>query len=65
MVEAGGRLLPIEVKAPAVRAWPTPRTCAPSAPSTAKAPAPACSFTPAALEWLAPDVLAAPWWKVL
>jgi hypothetical protein len=66
VVEAGGRLVPIEVKAS-----PRPRLadCAHLRSFRAeygkKARAALLLHTGDALEWLAPDVLAAPWWRVL
>lgn len=66
VVEAGGKLLPIEVKAGA-----RPRL-ADAAPLRSfrqeygkQARAGLLLHTGATLEWLAPDVLAAPWWRVL
>jgi predicted AAA+ superfamily ATPase len=66
VIEANGRLLPIEVKA----------TVRPRLPHAAhlrsfraeygkKSRAGLLLHTGSNLEWLAPDVLAAPWWKVL
>jgi predicted AAA+ superfamily ATPase len=66
VIEAGGKLLPIEVKA----------TSRPRLADTAhlrtfrqeygkKSRPGLLLHTGSALEWLAPDVLAAPWWKVL
>jgi len=66
VVEAGGRLLPIEVKA---TARPRLADCAHLRTFRAeygrKARAGLLLHTGEALEWLAPDVLAAPWWSVL
>lgn len=66
VIEAGGRLLPIEVKAGA-----RPRL-ADTAPLRSfrqeygkKARAGLLLHTGGAIEWLAPDVLAVPWWRVL
>jgi predicted AAA+ superfamily ATPase len=65
VIEAGGRLLPIEVKATArprladVRHLRTFR-----AEYGKKSRAGLLLHTGSALEWLAPDVLAAPWWRV-
>ena len=59
VIEAGGRLPP--GLACAMR-----RICARSALNMGTRLEPACCCTPATtLEWLAPDVLAAPWWTVL
>jgi hypothetical protein len=66
VIETGGRLLPVEVKA----------TSRPRLSDTAhlrtfrseygkKSRAGLLLHTGSALEWLAPDVLAAPWWRVL
>jgi predicted AAA+ superfamily ATPase len=66
VIEAGGCLLPVEVKA----------TTRPRLPEVAhlrtfraeygkKARAALLLHTGSTLEWLAPDVLAAPWWRVL
>jgi predicted AAA+ superfamily ATPase len=66
VVEDGGRLLPIEVKATS-----RPRLADAAHLRTfrsehgANARAGLLLHTGKALEWLAPDVLAAPWWKVL
>lgn len=66
VVEAGGRLLPIEVKA---TARPRLADCAHLRTFRAeygrKARAGLLLHAGEALEWLAPDVLAAPWWSVL
>jgi hypothetical protein len=65
-VEAGGRLLPIEVKATA-----RPRLADAAHLRTfreeygKKARAGLVLHTGDDLEWVAPDVLAAPWWRVL
>ncbi len=66
VIETGGKLLPMEVKATA-----RPRL-ADAAPLRtfrkeygSKARAGLLLHTGRALEWLAPDVLAAPWWRVL
>jgi len=66
VIETGGRLLPIEVKASA-----RPRL-ADAAPLRSfrreygrKARAGLLLHTGDTLEWLAPDVLAVPWWRVL
>jgi predicted AAA+ superfamily ATPase len=66
VIEAGGRLLPIEVKA----------TSRPRLADAADLRAFRAEYgnqarpglllhTGTALEWIAPDVLAAPWWMVL
>ena len=47
VIEAGGRLLPIEIKASAGRGWPMPRICDRSARSTARSRVQACCCTPA------------------
>ncbi|MCC7196398.1 MAG: ATP-binding protein [Gemmatimonadaceae bacterium] len=66
VIEAGGKLLPIEVKA-----GPRPRLADAAHLRTfreeygAKARAALLLHTGTTLEWIAPDVLAAPWWKVL
>lgn len=65
VIEAGGKLLPIEVKA---TARPRLADCAHLRTFRAeygkKARAGLLLHTGDALEWLAPDVLAAPWWTV-
>jgi hypothetical protein len=66
VVEAGARLLPIEVKAtsrPALRDAANLRTF--RGEYGKKARAGLLLHTGTTLEWLAPDVLAAPWWRVL
>ena len=66
VIEAGGKLLPIEVKADA-----RPRLADAAHLRTfragvrEKARAGLLLHTGSTLEWLAPDVLAAPWWRVL
>jgi hypothetical protein len=66
VVEAGGKLLPIEVKAGA-----RPRLADAAHLRSfrqeygRKARAGLLLHTGSALEWLAPDVLAAPWWRAL
>ncbi len=66
VVEAGGKLLPIEVKSTA-----RPRRADAVHLRTFRseygkqARAGLLLHTGSALEWLAPDVLAAPWWVVL
>jgi predicted AAA+ superfamily ATPase len=65
VIEAGGRLLPVEVKASA-----RPRLADSAHLRTfrteygRKARAGLLLHTGNTLEWLAPDVLAAPWWRV-
>lgn len=66
VIEAGGRLLPIEVKAtgrPRLGDATHLRTF--RAEYGKKARAGLLLHTGSTLEWLAPDVLAAPWWRVL
>jgi hypothetical protein len=66
VIEAGGRLLPIEVKAPG-----RPRLADSARLRTFRqeygkeARAGLLLHAGSTLEWLAPDVLAAPWWTVL
>ena len=66
VIEAGGKLLPIEVKSTT-----RPRLADATHLRTfrteygKKARAGLLLHTGNALEWLAPDVLAAPWWKIL
>lgn len=66
VIEAGGKLLPIEVKATA-----RPRLADAAHLRTfraeygKKARAGLLLHTGSTLEWLTPDVLAAPWWRVL
>lgn len=66
VIEAGGRLLPIEIKASA-----RPRLADATHLRTfrtaygRKARAGLLLHTGTVLEWLAPDVLAAPWWTVI
>jgi uncharacterized protein len=66
VIEAGGKLLPIEVKATS-----RPRLAEAAHLRTfrqeygKKSRAGLLLHTGSSLEWLAPDVLAAPWWKVL
>jgi predicted AAA+ superfamily ATPase len=66
VIEAGGRLLPIEVKA---TARPRLSDAVPlrifRAEYGKKARPGLLLHTGSMLEWLAPDVLAAPWWRVL
>ena len=66
VVEAGNRLLPIEVKAtrrPRLRDAAHLRAFRAEYGNAARAGL--LLHTGAAVEWLAPDVLAAPWWRVL
>lgn len=66
VIETGGRLLPIEVKAsgrPRLADATHLRTF--RAEYGAKARAGLLLHSGRSLEWLAPDVLAAPWWRVL
>jgi predicted AAA+ superfamily ATPase len=66
VIEAGGRLLPIEIKAtgrPRLGDARHLRTF--RAEYGKKARAALLLHTGSTLAWLAPDVLAAPWWKVL
>jgi hypothetical protein len=66
VIEAGGRLLPIEVKAgarPRLAEAATLRSF--RAEYGQRARAGLLLHTGSTLEWLAPDVLAAPWWRVL
>ena len=66
VIEAGGRLLPIEVKAtgrPRIQDARHLRTF--RAEYGKKARAGLVLHTGSTLEWLAPDVLAVPWWRVL
>lgn len=66
VIEAGGKLLPIEVKA---TARPRLADCTHLRTFRAeygkKARAGLLLHTGSTLDWLAPDVLAAPWWRVL
>jgi predicted AAA+ superfamily ATPase len=66
VIEAGGKLLPIEIKA---SARPRLADCKHLRTFRAeygkKARAGLLLHTGSTLEWLAPDVLAAPWWRVL
>jgi predicted AAA+ superfamily ATPase len=66
VIETGGRLLGVEVKAtsnPRLRDAAHLRTF--RAEYSSRARAGLLLHTGKALEWLAPDVLAAPWWRVL
>ena len=66
VVEAGGRLLPIEIESagrPRIGDAARLRTFRTEYGSEARAGL--LLHTGSALEWLAPDVLAVPWWKLL
>ena len=66
VIESGGRLLPIEIKTnsrPRIADTAHLRTF--RAEYGKKARAGLLLHTGSSLEWLAPDVLAAPWWRVL
>jgi hypothetical protein len=66
VIEAGQRLLPIEVKATArPRLRETAHLRAFRAEYGKRARAGLLLHSGTALEWLAPDVLAVPWWRVL
>jgi predicted AAA+ superfamily ATPase len=66
VVEAGGKLLPIEVKAGArPRLSDAAHLRSFRAEYGRKARAGLLLHTGNAMEWLAPDVLAVPWWRVL
>jgi predicted AAA+ superfamily ATPase len=66
VVEAGGRLLPIEIKAGArPRLADAAQLRSFRAEYGKRARAGLLLHAGSALEWLAPDVLAAPWWRVL
>jgi predicted AAA+ superfamily ATPase len=66
VVEAGGRLLPIEIKAGArPRLADAAHLRSFRAEYGKRARAGLLLHAGSALEWLAPDVLAAPWWRVL
>ncbi len=66
MIEAGGKLLPIEVKSTArPRLSDAIHLRTFRAEYGKKARAGLLLHTGNAIEWLAPDVLAAPWWTVL
>jgi len=66
VIEASGRLLPVEVKATArPRLADAKHLRTFRAEYGKKARAGLLLHTGDALEWLAPDVLAAPWWRVL
>jgi predicted AAA+ superfamily ATPase len=66
VIEAGGRLLPIEIKAsgrPRLSDAAHLRTF--RAEYGKKSRAGLLLHTGSTLDWLTPDVLAAPWWRVL
>ena len=66
VIEAGGRLLPVEIKSagrPRIGDAARLRTFRTEYGSAARAGL--LLHTGSALEWLAPDVLAVPWWKLL
>jgi len=66
VIEAGGKLLPIEVKSTAhPRIGDVVHLRTFRAEYGKKARAGLLLHTGSAIEWLAPDVLAAPWWRVL
>ena len=66
MVETQDRLLPTEIKAGArPRLADAAHLRSFRAEYGKKARAALLLHTGSALEWLAPDVLAAPWWRVL
>lgn len=66
VIEAGGELLPIEVKSSArPRLADAAHLRAFRAEYGKKARSGLLLHTGSTLEWLAPDVLAAPWWRVL
>lgn len=66
VIESGGRLLPIEVKAAArPRLADATNLRAFRAEYGSKARAGILLHTGTTLEWLAPDVLAVPWWRVV
>ncbi|MCL2776987.1 MAG: ATP-binding protein [Polyangiaceae bacterium] len=66
VVETGGKLVPIEIKATArPRLGDTAHLRSFRAEYGAKARAGLLLHTGSSVEWLAPDVLGAPWWRVL
>ena len=66
VIEAGGRLLPVEIKsAGRPRLGDAARLRTFRAEYGSEARAGLLLHTGSALEWLAPDVLAVPWWKLL
>ena len=65
VIEAGGRLLPIEIKATSrPRIGDTSHLRAFRSEYGASARAGLLLHTGSALEWIAPGILAAPWWRV-
>ena len=66
VIEAGGKLLPVEVKSTSrPRLSDATHLHTFRAEYGKKARAGLLLHTGKAIEWLAPDVLAAPWWTVL
>ena len=66
MIEAGGRLLPIEIKSTSrPRQKDAAHLRAFRADYGARSRAGLLLHSGDTLEWLAPDVLAAPWWRVV
>ena len=66
MIEAGGKLLPIEVKTTSRPRLAEARHLRTFRQEYGKKSRPGLLLhAGTSLEWLAPDVLAAPWWKVL
>ena len=66
MLEAGGRLLPIEIKASGrPRLADAVHLRSFRQQYAKKARAALLLHTGSTIEWLAPDVLAAPWWRVV
>ena len=66
LIESGGKLLPIEVKSTAhPRLSDAAHLRTFRAEYGKKARAGLLLHTGSTIEWLAPDVLAAPWWAVL
>jgi hypothetical protein len=66
VIEAGGRLLPVEIKAsarPRLSDAAQLRIFRAEYGETSRAGL--LLHTGSMIEWLTPDVLAAPWWKVL
>lgn len=66
MIETGGRLLPIEIK-PGARPRPAdaPQLCAFRTEYGKQARAGLLLHAGSAVEWLATDAPAVPWWRVL
>ena len=66
VIETGGRLLPIEIKAsPRPRLGDATHLRSFRKEYGKKARAGLLLHTGGAFEWLAPDILAVPWWRVL